>query len=284
MKVLPFKIPKPQNEAVVYQVDKEKVFYDQLHQHAEIQISYIKEGSGMLLVGDTLSHFKKGDVFVIGSYLPHAFKSDTSTNELSEMHTLFFDKNAFGETFFSLPDLTPAKTFFDKTFYGMQVVNQTTSIKEYITNLGSQNTVERLATLLLVISLIAQSDTKPLSSFVYPKNYSENEGQRMNRVFDYAMSNYHNPIMLDTIANLANMSKNAFCRYFKKRTNKTFIQFLIEIRIDKACKILANNPEQPVSFIAEQCGFTNVANFNRKFKLLKGCTPTQFRTSFKSSY
>ena len=73
------------------------------------------------------------------------------------------------------------------------------------------------------------------------------------------------------------MNKNSFCRYFKKRTNKTFFQFLIEIRIDNASKLITSSPDLSIAMISEQCGFGTIANFNRKFKEIKGVTPTDYR-------
>jgi len=100
MKVLPFQIPKPEHDALIYQEDKETVFYDKFHQHEEIQVSYIAEGEGTLVVGDTINYYKKGDVLAIGSNLPHVFKSDTSFKTQSEMLSLFFSIDAFGASFF----------------------------------------------------------------------------------------------------------------------------------------------------------------------------------------
>ena len=162
----------------------------------------------------------------------------------------------------------------------MRVLSNKEAIIEEFGKLPSQNKVERIATLLMVISHILKSDTEPLSSFVYKKKFSDDEGKRMNDVFKYAMERFHEPINLDEVADVANMSKNAFCRYFKKRTNKTFFQFLIEIRIENACKLILNKPELSISMISDQCGFNNIANFNRKFKELKGCSPTKYRLQF----
>lgn len=91
-KVLPFKIPKPEQEALVYQEDHEVVFYDKLHQHEEIQISYIIKGSGSLIVGDTISDFKPNDILVIGEHIPHVFRSDSKAAAQSVMYTLFLRK------------------------------------------------------------------------------------------------------------------------------------------------------------------------------------------------
>jgi len=280
MKVLPFKIPKPKNEALVYQIDREQVFYDQLHQHGEIQISYVEKGAGSLIVGDSINEYKAGDILVIGSFIPHVFRSDTRIKEESLMHTLFFDQDSFGKGFFQLTDLSSIQNFFDKSEFGMLIHSRKRNIIPLFHALSHQNKVEQIASLLMIINQINKSKTTPLSSFVYRKNFTDDEGKRMSKVYDYVMERYQDPITLDEIAEKANMSKNAFCRYFKKRTNKTFFQFLIEIRIENACKLIIKNPELAIAVIAEQCGFNNIANFNRKFKAFKHCTPTQYRNQF----
>ncbi len=280
MKVLPFKIPKPKDEALVYQVDREKILYDQLHQHGEIQISYLEKGAGTLIVGDSINEYKEGEILVIGGYTPHVFKSDANAQMETVMYTLFFDINSFGRDFFSIADLASTRDFFNKSEFGMRVLTNKEAIIEEFKKLGSQNKVEQIATLLMIISHISKSHTSPLSSFVYRKKFSDDEGKRMNDVFKYAMDRFHEPIELEEVADVANMSKNAFCRYFKKRTNKTFFQFLIEIRIENACKLILNKPELSISNISDQCGFNNIANFNRKFKELKGSSPTQYRSQF----
>lgn len=277
-KVLPFKIPKPEDEALVYQEDRESVFYNQLHQHEEIQISYIVEGSGSLMVGDTVNDYKRNDILVIGENVPHVFKSDTSNTPRSEMYTLFFTKNSFGKDFFRLPDLTLTNEFFQDSTYGMKIQSHQEQIIEHFEKLKDQNKIERISSFLNIMNLIIHSKKQPLSSFVYRKKFSEDEGKRMRAVFEHALEHYNEQISLEIMAEKAHMSKNAFCRYFKKHTNKTFFQFLIEIRIENAGKLLQNQKELPIASISDQCGFQNIANFNRKFKELKGVTPTQFRS------
>lgn len=280
MKVLPFKIPKPKNEALVYQIDREQVFYDQLHQHGEIQISYVEKGEGSLIIGDSINEYRADDILVIGSFIPHVFRSDTRIKEESLMHTLFFDQDSFGKDFFQLTDLSSTQSFFKKSVFGMRILSRKSKIIPLFKALAHQNKVEQIASLLMIINQINKSKTTALSAFVYRKSFSDDEGKRMGQVYDYVMEKYQDPITLEEISEKANMSKNAFCRYFKKRTNKTFFQFLIEIRIENACKILVKNPELSVAVVAEQCGFNNIANFNRKFRAFKNCTPTAYRNQF----
>ncbi|QLE01892.1 helix-turn-helix transcriptional regulator [Galbibacter sp. BG1] len=281
MKVLPFKIPKPAQEALVYQEDREVVFYDQLHQHEEIQISFILQGSGTLIVGDSINSYQTNDILVIGGNVPHVFKSDLESTNPSVMYTLFFTENSFGEDFFSIPDLKGLKPFFRNAEFGMKISKGNKAIIESFKELQHRNKIERIATLLKVMNEIMAAEQIPLSSFVYGKKYSDDEGKRMRAVFEHAMKCYNQQISLDDIAEKANMTKNAFCRYFKKRTNKTFFQFLIEIRIENACKLLYKNPELSIAEIAEICGFQNITNFNRKFKQLKAMTPSTYRSQYK---
>lgn len=280
MKVLPFKIPKPELDALVYQEDHEIIFYNQLHQHEEIQISYIVQGSGSLIVGDSINYYKSNDIIIIGENIPHVFRSDTAITSKSIMYTLFFTQNSFGKDFFNIGDLLELNSFFKDSIYGMKLLSHQYKIIKQFQKLKTINRIERIATLLNVMNIIIQADKERLSSFVYRKKYTDAEGKRMNDVFQYAMDHFNETISLDEISEKANMSKNAFCRYFKKRTNKTFFQFLIEIRIENACKLLYKEKELSVALISELCGFQNIANFNRKFKELKHMTPSQYKSQF----
>ncbi|MEQ8419615.1 MAG: AraC family transcriptional regulator [Arenibacter algicola] len=277
MKVLPFKIPKPKNEALIYQEDRERIFYGQLHQHQEIQISLVVKGSGSFVVADTINEYQEGDILVIGEYVPHVFKSDSDKSDESIMCSLFFKKDSFGKHFFELTDMAETKEFFKGSEYGLKVLSKKQKITKQFNKLSHQNKIERVATLLKILNLISTAESTPLSSFVYKKRYTDDEGKRMNDVFEYAMEKFYEPITLEEIADKAHMNKNSFCRYFKKRTNKTFFQFLIEIRIENACKLITNSPDLSIAMISEQCGFGTIANFNRKFKEIKGLTPTDYR-------
>ena len=277
MKVLPFKIPKPKNEALIYQEDHERIFYDQIHQHQEIQISLIIKGAGSFVVADTINEYQENDILVIGGYVPHVFKSGSNNGDESVMYSLFFTKNSFGNNFFELSDMASTKDFFKDSEFGMKVLSKKQKITKQFNKLKHQNKIDRIATLLKIINLISTAETSPLSSFVYKKKYTDDEGKRMNNVFKYAMEKFYEPITLEEIAEKAHMNKNSFCRYFKKRTNKTFFQFLIEIRIENACKLIFSDPDLSISHISEQCGFGTIANFNRKFKEIKGVTPTDYR-------
>lgn len=276
MKVFPFKIPKPENSALIYQEDIELVFYDQLHQHDEIQISFIEKGNGTLVIGDSVYSYNDGNIFIIGSNLPHAFKSDKSSNEISIMLTLFFTKHSFGEHFFDLNELREIELFFKKAKQGVFVETNLEEIKQHFIQLKKATKLERFILLLKILKLIATAKTAVLTNFVNPKKYSDNEGKRLRTIFEYTIENSHQKITLEEIADIANMTKNAFCKYFKKRTNKTYFNFLTEVRIENACKYLKDKEEYSIADIAFKTGFNNISNFNRQFKVIKKTTPSSF--------
>jgi AraC-like DNA-binding protein len=127
-----------------------------------------------------------------------------------------------------------------------------------------------------MLTVISSSKVESLSSFVYEKKYTDNEGKRMRNIMDYTLQNFNKKIELDDIAEIANMTSNAFCRYFKQRTNKTFFTFLNELRVENACRLLQNK-DYSIIDVSERSGFKNISNFNRKFKELKKITPSNYR-------
>lgn len=277
MKILPFQIPKPEHDALIYQEDKELVFYDKFHQHGEIQVSYILKGEGTLIVGDTINYYKKGDILAIGSNLPHVFKSDSSSNKQSEMLSLFFSNDAFGTSFFELEELRELKSFFKKVDYGFKVTPKSKKLENHFFQLNESSKLQRFILLLEILKILSKSKTQPLSSFIYDKKYTDTEGKRMRDVMDFTMQNYQQQISLDDVAQVSAMTKNAFCKYFKKRTNKSYFTFLNELRVENACKLLFSEERFSVAEVAEKSGFNNISNFNRQFKISKHCSPSSFK-------
>jgi len=277
MKALPFQIPKPEHDALIYQEDKEFVFYDKFHQHEEIQVSFIAEGEGTLIVGDTINYYKKGDVLALGSNLPHVFKSDTTLEATSRMITLFFTKTAFGASFFELEELRDLRLFFKKIPHGFKVVSASNKLENLFLQLKNNSKLQRFISCLEILKVLSKSKHQPLSSFIYDKKYTDSEGKRMRDVMDYTMQNYQHLISLNDIAKVSAMTKNAFCKYFKKRTNKSYFKFLNELRIENASKLLQSDEGYSIAEIADKSGFNNISNFNRQFKTVKQMSPSEYK-------
>ena len=280
MKVFSFTIPKAKRDALILQEDRETIFYQLFHQHDELQISHIKQGEGTLIVGDTVGTYTAGDFVVLGGNLPHVFKSDASKSKLSHMLTVFFTEDSFGTGFFETEELKSLRSFFDKAANGFKISGSHPKLSALFSELHEAPKLDRFILFIQLLKQLNKKDYTSLSSFTSRKKYSDNEGKRMSAVYEFTINNFQKEISLDTIAREAAMTKNAFCKYFKKRTNKTYITFLNELRIEEACKLLQSQKELSVAEVAEASGFQNISNFNRKFKNLKDKTPREYRKTF----
>jgi len=279
MKALSFTIPKSKKDAILLQEDLGDRFYEQFHQHEEIQLSWIKHGSGKLIVGDSVSPYEKDAIVVLGGNVPHVFKSDRSQVGPSHMLTIFFTEASFGPQFFETEELRRLRSFFTKAGSGFQLEGQHKAIEELFEQLF---TVSKLDRFILFIQLLKQINNKKfeLLSRFPSKKYSDNDGKRMSAVYEFTINNFKEEISLGTIAKEAAMTKNAFCKYFKKRTRKTYVEFLNELRIEEACRLLQQEHEMPIAQVAEASGFQNISNFNRTFKKSKQQTPRNYRQQF----
>ncbi|MEW7290060.1 AraC family transcriptional regulator [Aquimarina sp. 2304DJ70-9] len=277
MKALPFKIPKSSTDTLIVQEDKGAIFYDKFHQHEEVQISLIVSGEGSLIVGDTITNYTTDDILVFGSQIPHVLKSAPSSTR-SYMVSIFFTEKSFGKGFFELSEFNDLSNFFNSLSYGVKVISEKNQLKEqFFMLLKHKNRLDRLMIFLQVLKLLSKATIKTISSSITKNNYTDNEGKRMANVFQFVMNGFYGDISLQEVSNIANMTPNAFCRYFKQRTNKTFFQFLTEVRIENACQIISKEPDITIAEASYSSGFKNVSNFNRKFKKIKGVTPSKFR-------
>jgi AraC-like DNA-binding protein len=278
VKVLPFSIPKPENTPLLLQEDRAESFYPHLHQHEEIQISCILKGEGSFYIGDCFGEFTAGDIFAIGQNLPHVFSNQAEEQDV-HMLSLFFTPDSYGPGFFDYREFVELKNFFEAVKLGCKITSNSQWVQQKMCEMRSQPLLSRFLSFVELLQAFSRSQVTPLSSFLIKKRFDEAEGNRMRNIMEHTFANYETQLSVPEVAEIANMTPNAFCRYFKQRTNKTYMNFVLEIRIGQACRLLKQNREMRISEIAFECGFNNLTNFNRKFKQLKKVTPSQFRNS-----
>jgi len=171
MKVYAFKIPKKPKENLVVQRDKGTAFFDQLHQHEEIQTSLIVSGKGRLIVGDSIHSFNRGDFFVIGNGIPHLFKT-VKSNEDSHMISLFFTKDSFGDSFFENEELLELNSFFNYVETGFTLETENNFIQDKMVALPSLAPLSRFVAFLTILQETSKVSKKRLSNFIHSKEIS----------------------------------------------------------------------------------------------------------------
>ena len=283
MKIVQFTIPVAKENSVIVQEDIMPHFYNHLHRHNETQITWIVKGEGTLIAGNYMQPFKSGDIYILGANQPHIFKSDPvyfDKRRKKKAHglTFFFNPDGFFQTILNLPEAKSIKKFVDSTVYGLQApATEQKRISAELLAIKESTYGFRLAAFIRLLQTLADiKDWKKLASNSQEYSFSDTEGLRMNEVYQFTMTHYCESIKLRQIASVAYLTPQAFCRYFKKHTRKTYITFLSEIRINEACKkIIAGNFDS-ISSVAYDTGFSSAVSFNRVFKRFTGKSPRQY--------
>ncbi len=283
MKVVQFTIPVAQDSTIVVQEGILPHYYNHLHRHREVQIEWVVEGTGMLIAGNYMQRFASGDIYIIGANQSHIFKSDGAyfhEDESIQVHSvsIFFDPVHLSSGIFNLPEMAGIRKFVDTLHNGFQIPGPFLApVRKHVTAILERKESLRVASFIELLHLLSSIGSLiPLATNNTEQIISDVEGIRMDRIFQYLVTNYKHHISLDEIADIANLTPQAFCRYFKKHTDKTFIRFLNEVRINEACKMIVSGGFESFSDVAYQTGFDNVTNFNRVFKKIIGKPPREY--------
>ncbi len=286
MKPLPFKLPKTEASSFRLQVDEGAHFYDRLHYHPEWQLTAIDKGKGMLFLGNSFTRFEEGSVFLVGSNVPHLLKNDREYFESGSpgvrATSIFFHRRSFGEGFFDLPEMQEIDNLLKDAERGLWFSGEESKVLQTrIESCLDLKGIDLFQKFLSILSVLCKSKHYQfLNEHSFQAIKAEKDGQRLDRVFQYSFQHYSRNIELSEVAAIANFSVSQFCRYFKLHTRKTYFEYLTELRIEAACKLLTD-PNQSIAQICYAVGFNNLSHFNRKFKKLKGITPSQFRKTFE---
>jgi AraC-like DNA-binding protein len=258
-------------------------FSPEFHFHEECQLVYIIESSGRRIIGDVVDQFESGELIFLGSNIPHVWYNNKECfNENDNSHArsiaLFIAPKELLEHLSAFEDIHIIQQLLVKSQRGMIFSGQA---KEKIVCLLKQmlvqHGIQRYISLLEILYLMSITiEYKLIVSSNYSNYYQYRDNEKMDRVFKYIFDHFKEEISLSKISDIAGMHPHAFCRFFKIRTQKSFTHFINEIRIAYACKLLAGK-EDSITQIAYECGFNNVSNFNRFFKVIKKVSPREYR-------
>ncbi|UYQ94837.1 AraC family transcriptional regulator [Chitinophaga horti] len=287
MKVLQFTIPVPHDKTIIVQKNVLPHFYQHLHRHQEIQMTWIQKGEGTLVAENNMHAFRDNEIFWLGANQPHVFKSDPSyftpkSKKKIVALDIFFNPNGQLASFFSLPELKLLKNFITQAQSGFRVPQTYVSeISSKMIRIQQHAGADQLIHFIDLLKFLSSlKELKALSSASQTPVYSEHEGIRIGNIYNFIMHNYDKPITLEDAAKQAHMTPQAFCRYFKKHTLHTFVSFLNEVRINEACKKLTDGGYDNIATVAYTCGFNSITNFNRVFKSITDQSPSDYVNSY----
>ena len=242
----------------------------------------------MRYVGNHTSRFKEGDLILLGSDLPHVWLNDKSNMENEDLNkksralVIHFSKNFLSNVFQNSAELKPLTKLFQLAERGIsfpeRISKKATSMMfDVQQKTGLQ---QWIAVLKLLDLLLACQDYALLATTEYHPKLTVKDKDIISKVLDYVRNNIEDKIELDDVADIACLSKHAFCRYFKKKTTKSFFTFLNDYKIENAKRMLHENSSLSIGTIAIKSGFPSVQHFNAKFKALNGITPSEYRNKW----
>jgi AraC-like DNA-binding protein/quercetin dioxygenase-like cupin family protein len=278
------KILPPSAASFVYQFKREPSFGVYWHYHPEYQLTLVLRGHGKRFVGDDVSPFKAGDLVLTGPNLPHMWCSTRTRDRGGRPHEAIiiqFPGSIFGGQFLELPEMTPVRRLLDRSAQGIRFGDGARKkISRRMVRMGRQRGLARLIELLEILRILSQAPAeRTLSSRAFSPAVRLEDRDRIDGICRYAAENSTRPLALSQAASAAHMSVPAFTRFFRKSTGKTYVEFLTEIRVGSACRLLVES-DKTVTEVCFAAGFNNVSTFNRRFMELKGVTPREFRRQF----
>ncbi|MGB5370402.1 MAG: AraC family transcriptional regulator [Flavobacteriaceae bacterium] len=256
---------------------------DNVHSHKNFELNFIASGSGRRIVGDNISGFEKGDFVLMGPDLPHCWEVFESGNTQSPFCIVtHFSEDIVNSDFFNMPELEGVVNLLKQSERGLRFkVENYDLIFRALEKMTRLEGLEYYIEMLKVFNLLLHIKDREILSdpidhtAVFSKNL-----EKVNMVYAYVFQNVQEGVKLENAAALLNMAPSSFCRFFKKKTDLTFMEYVKRVRVGIAAKLLAETDKR-ITQICFESGYNNLANFNHYFKKILGQTPSDYRKSFE---
>lgn len=283
MKLIYQKLTAASDEGFTFKRVRESDFSCPWHFHPEFELILTLDFTGFRMVGDNITPLSAGDLVLVGASLPHIWQRDTHPRRPGrpvDILIVQFEETFLGADSIRLPAMLPVRRLLRRASAGLQFDGATReAATALIREMDSARGLRRIVLFLRVLetlSLSESGDSHPIASAGFVTQQNPFNEDRMNRVFQFIQQRLDQPLPIAEVARVASLSAGAFSRFFHQHTARTFPAFVNELRISRACLLLAET-KQSVTEIALDCGFANLSNFNRQFLRLKRTTPSEFR-------
>ncbi|MDR2563338.1 MAG: AraC family transcriptional regulator [Prevotellaceae bacterium] len=278
--------PLSSEDCFIYISRTKSEFTYPIHFHPDYELNFIENAKGVKrIVGDSIEEIEDFElVLITGANLEHAWINGNCKSTCIKEITIQFHEDLFMNVL-RRNQFRTIREMFEKAKHGLVFPTDTAEkIKPLLLDLGEEQNGFRSFTKLmqLMYELSLETQARILSSSAFSHIDEEIDSRRVKKVLAYLQANYQQDISLADVAELVGMSRGAFCRFIKKRTAKTFVEYLNGVRLGMATRMLIDTTST-VSEICYECGFNNLSHFNRLFKKKKGCTPKEFRDNYSKT-
>lgn len=258
------------------------------HFHPEIELLYSIKGRGTDYIGNSIETIVEEELLLYGENVPHTRLKDenyyeTFPNEAPEAIVVQFRKDFLGSTFFDYKELYHIGELINRSAKGLRFFGNTQKeVCKKLLKISKKEGLSALLDLLAILDILAKSEEYSFINKIDNSANLDNETLiRIRNVYQYTLDNFRDPISLEYVAALSFLSPNAFCRFFKAHTRKTYHEYLTEVRIDNACKLLKSG-NYDVKTASFESGFTNIPNFIKQFKKVTQMMPNKYRQTFNT--
>ncbi len=278
------KIEVPHNNSFITRVMKMDPHSDKIHFHKNFELNYISSGYGRRIVGSNISSYAPGDMVLLGPNLSHCWEviepGDDGHGECVVTH---FYENILVSDFFKIPELEDVVELLKEAEYGIQFTgDKATEAANLLMTMKTLNGLDKYIEMLKVFNiLLSIKDRKFLALPTEVPENTEKDREQIDKIYEYVFQNLETGINLNEAAGLIYMEPSSFCRYFKKKTNQTFMEYVKSVRIGISARLLAETDKQ-ITQICFESGYNNLANFNHYFKQIMKKTPSEYRKEFRS--
>jgi AraC-like DNA-binding protein len=273
-------LQEPDKAFIVYH---EKNQFSQWHHHPEYELVLIVKGEGKRFLGDNIDHFEENDLVLVGSYLPHEWQCDNVyfhpiMGFQGEGIVIQFLRDFLGTKFFELSENNQLRKILDDSSCGLKITGKTRDqIIAIMHKMIKLDATDSLYSLFSIFNILSKSNEYlKVCSPGFMEPYFTSGNEPMQKALQYILKGFQNEISIKDLLEYTNMSNTTFCLAFKKTYRMTFKEYLLNVRVGYACKLLADDYKS-ISKIAYSSGFENISNFNRQFRRIKGVTPKDYR-------
>ncbi len=270
----------PGKSFIVYH---EKLPFSPWHFHPEYELVLILKGKGKRMVGDHIDLFQEEDLVFLGSNLPHEWACNKTYHGADGKFTgegivIHFLHDFLGKKFMEIPENAELNNFLNLSSQGCHIYGYTKrKIISLMKELLVSGNEDKLYTLFRIFQILSKSNEfHLLASPGFNEPFRRRGDEPLAQAWEYILINFQKDIKVKDLLEITNMSNTTFCLTFKKTYRMSFKEYLLNVRIGYACRLLLKESLN-ISEIAYESGFENLSNFNRQFKKIKGVTPKVYR-------